>query len=130
MATKFPVIEESHKEILFSEWETRLIKAKRETSRARGVRNNIIELINDNLHNANLIFECSLENLPKAKVLEKQWKRDLNIREEQLKKLKSLNWDTHWFYLFKLHSEKVTIKCLADAADCMIPKFSDAVYTG
>jgi len=70
--------------------------------------NSTIELINDNLHSANLIFECSLENLPKAKVLEKQWKQDLNTREEQLKKLKSLNWDTHWFYLVKPHSQQMT----------------------
>ena len=54
----------------------------------------------------------------------------MNTREEQLKKLESLNWDTYWFYLVKPHSQQMTIKCLADAIDCMMPKLSDAVYTG
>jgi len=62
-ATKLPMIEESHIEILFLEWETQLIKAERATSRAKATRNNIIELVNDNLHSANLIFECTRENL-------------------------------------------------------------------
>jgi len=102
---------------------------ERATSKAREVRNNIIELKNDNLHSANLIFECSPKNLPKAKVLEKQLKQDLNTKEKKIKKLKSLNWDANWFYLVKPHIQQMTIKCLADALECMMPELSDAVYT-
>jgi len=88
---KLPKIEESHKEILFSEWETQLIKEERDTSRARAIMNNVIELVNDNLHGANLIFGCSPGKLPKAKVLEKQWKKDLDNKEEQLNKVQGFN---------------------------------------
>ena len=54
----------------------------------------------------------------------------MNTREEQLKKLKSLNLDTHWFYLVKPHSQQMKIKCLADTSDHMMPELSDVVYKG
>ena len=90
-AANLPKIEESHKTILFSEWETQLIKAEKATSRARAIMNNVIELVNDNLYGANLISYCSPGNLPKVKVLEKQWKQDLDTKEEQLNRVQSLN---------------------------------------
>jgi len=69
-------------------------------------------------------------NLPKAKVLEKQWKQDLDTKEEQLNRVQSLNWDAHWSFVVKPYSQQITIKCLVDAVDCMMPELSDATYTG
>jgi len=44
MAENLPKIQESHKEILFLEWQSQLIKVERATSRARATMNSAIEL--------------------------------------------------------------------------------------
>ena len=49
-ATNVPEILEPHKEILFLEWKTQLMKAERETLRCRSVTGNLVELINDTLY--------------------------------------------------------------------------------
>lgn len=103
MAANLPKIQESHKEILFSKGESQLIKTKRATSRARAIRNNVIELVNDSLYLANLISDCSPRKLPKEKALEDQWRQDLSNREEQIGKVKNLTWDSFWFFLVKPH---------------------------
>jgi len=56
-AIDLPIIEESHKEILFTNWDIQLKQAERVVSKATDAANNIIETINANLHNANLILE-------------------------------------------------------------------------
>ena len=91
--------------------------------------NNVIELVNDNLYGANLISDCSPGNLPKVKVLEKQWKQDLETKEEQLNGVQSLNWDVHWPFVVKPHNQQMTIKFL-DVIDHMMPELSNATYTG
>lgn len=72
MAANLPKIQESHKEILFSECESQLIKAERGTSTARATMNNVIELVNDSLYGTNSISNFSLGNLMKAQMLEDQ----------------------------------------------------------
>lgn len=84
MATNLPRIQESHKETLFSEWESQLMKAKTETSRCRTATNGLIELINNNLHMSNLITDCSPGKLPKAKSLKQHWKQELADKEKQI----------------------------------------------
>lgn len=74
MATNLPRIQESHKEIFFSEWESQLMNAERATSRCKVEMNTLIELVNNSLHMSNLITDFSPERLPKEKYLEKQWK--------------------------------------------------------
>lgn len=71
-AIDLPRIEESHKEILFPDWDIHLKQTERAVSRATNVANNIIKTINDKLHNANLIQECPPGNLSDIKVLERQ----------------------------------------------------------
>lgn len=65
-----PKIQESHKEILFFEWESQLMKAERATSRCRSMTNILIELMNNNLYLCTLIIECSQGKLPQVKSLE------------------------------------------------------------
>ena len=69
-ATNIPQIMESHKEILFAECQSQLMKAERATSRCRLATNNLVELINDTLYLSNLILECSPGKLPSVKALE------------------------------------------------------------
>lgn len=92
--------------------------------------NNVIELVNDNLYGANLISDCSPGNLPKAKVLENQWKQDLDTKDEQINRVQSLNCDVYWSFLVKPHSQQMTIKSLVDVVDRMMPELSDSTYTG
>jgi len=70
-------IQESHKEILFTEWQSQLVKAERETSRCRLSIKNLVELINNSLYLSNLITECSPRKLPSVKALEHMWKQEL-----------------------------------------------------
>ena len=58
---------ERHKEIVFAEWEQRLIKVERATSRAKSIVNNVTQLVNDNLYAINLIADCTPGQLPKVK---------------------------------------------------------------
>ena len=92
--------------------------------------NNVMELVNDNVYGENLISDCSLGKLPKAKVLENQWKRDLATKDEQFSRVHNLTWDAYWSLLVKPHSQQMTIKCLANVVDRMVPELSDAMYMG
>lgn len=65
-----PQIQESHKEIIFTEWESQLMKTERETSRCRSAKSNLVELINNSLYLSKLIRECSPSKLPQVKSLE------------------------------------------------------------
>lgn len=49
-AANLPQILESHKEILFAEWQSQLMKVERTTSRCRLPTNNLVELTNDTLY--------------------------------------------------------------------------------
>lgn len=72
MATNLLKTQETHKEILFSKWESQLIKAERVISRARTAMNGVSELVNGSLYMPNLISDCSPGKLPRAKALEYQ----------------------------------------------------------
>lgn len=50
MAANLPRIQESHKEILFSEWESQLMKVEREIFRCKTATNGLIKLINNSFH--------------------------------------------------------------------------------
>lgn len=65
-AANLPKILESHKEILFLEWLSQLMKAERETSRCRLATGKLIELINATLYLSNLISQCNPGKLPLA----------------------------------------------------------------
>ena len=69
-----PRIEEKHKEILFAEWETQLLKEEHATSRARSIMNNLTQLVNDSLYAINLISDCIPTKFPKVKEIDTKWK--------------------------------------------------------
>lgn len=58
--------------------------------------NSIIEAINENLHDTNLVKECVPGFLPNVKQLEQQWKQTTQEKEEDIKHLTTLNWETYW----------------------------------
>ena len=75
------------------------------TSRARVVMNSLVQLINDSLHAANLIFDCIPGKLPKVKEIEKQWKQDLANKDQHISAIQGITWDALWSYLVKPHSQ-------------------------
>lgn len=98
-AANLPRIQESHKEILFSKWESQLMKVERDTSRCRETTNNLIELINNSLHLSNLITYFSPGKLPKVKLLEQHWKQELMQREKLIGGIQSLDGKSSSFSL-------------------------------
>ena len=111
ITTNLLKIQESHKEILFAEWETQLIKGERAISRARAIMKNLVVLINDSLYAANLISNCIPGKIPKVKEIEKQWKHDLSNKYQQSSAIQGITWDAFWFYLVKPHSQQMTLRC-------------------
>jgi len=117
---------ESHKEIIFLEWQSQLMKVERETSRCRSTTGNLIELINDTLYLFNLISECTPGKLPSAKALEQKCKQELAKKERLIASIQSLTWDTFRFFLVKPYSQKAAIKCLTNAIGYMILEINNA----
>jgi len=60
-----------------------------------GIENNIIEAVNENIHNANLVKECIPGALPDMRHLEQQWKETTQTKEEVIKQLSKLDWETY-----------------------------------
>lgn len=54
-ATNFPRISETHKDILFTEWNSQMMKAERATSRCKATSSNLVELVNNTLYSSNMI---------------------------------------------------------------------------
>lgn len=69
-AANLPKILESHKDILFMEWQSQLMKVEREVSKCKLTTSNLVELINDTLYLSNMISQCTPGKLPSAKTLE------------------------------------------------------------
>ena len=68
-------MEESHKDIMFTDWDSRLKQAERAIVIAAGVASSIIEFVNENIHGSNLVKECISRFLPNVKQLEQRWRQ-------------------------------------------------------
>ena len=90
-----PKIDESHKEILFAKWDSRLKEVEQAMEEAAIAVNNIIECINENLHKANFIVETTPGFLPNAQQLQTKWKQTTEEKAEVIKQVNRLNWDTY-----------------------------------
>jgi len=123
-------INEAHKEMLFHKWDAQIKKAEQAVEEATTTSNNIIDCVNENLHKANLISETALRFLQKAQQLQTSWRQKYEEREESIKKLTKLNWDTYWQYLVKPHSQCMTLKCLINSAEKIAPVFVDSNFVG
>lgn len=76
-AASLPKILESHKEILFMEWQSQLMKGERAVSRCKLITSNLVELINDTLYLSNMISQCTPGKLLSAKALEQSCYQEL-----------------------------------------------------
>lgn len=80
-----PKLEESHKEILFTNWDSQLREVKKATEDVAGVANSVIKNINENLHSANLVLESIPSFLPNVKQLELHWKQATEEKSEAIR---------------------------------------------
>lgn len=127
-ATNLPKILESHKEILFLEWQSQLMKEEREVSKCKLSTSNLIELINNTLYLSNMISQCTPGKLLSSKTLEQSCYQELEKNGRLIAGIQSLTWDSYWLFLVKPYSQRATLKCLIDVIGCIIPDIHDATY--
>jgi len=92
-----PKLDESHKDILFTDWDSWLKQVERATTiAATATTNSIIEAINENIHGANLVTDIIPGFLPNVKQLEQQWRQAAKEKEEVIRQMSKLNWEAYW----------------------------------
>lgn len=124
-----PIINENHKEILFNKWDAQLRKAEQAEEEAATAANNIINCINEKFHRENLISETTPGYLPKVKQLQIDWRQKAQEKAKSIQRLTMLNWDYYWMYLVKPHSQWMTLKCIINFVEKMVPALADSVFT-
>ena len=65
-----PIINDNHKVMLFNNWDAQIKKAEQVVEEAVTAASNIIDCINENLHEENLISETTPGYLPKAQQMQ------------------------------------------------------------
>lgn len=115
-----PKLEESHKEILFTNWDSRLREAEKATTDAAAATNSVIENINENLHSANLVEESILGFLPNVIQLELQRRQAIEEKAGAIRQTTRLNWEAYWRHLVKPHSQWMTLQCLTTSTEKMV----------
>ena len=126
--TNLPRILEAHKDILFTGWQSQLMKAERAVSRCKSTSSNLVELVNNTLYLSNMISQCTPGKLAWMKTLEQSCYPDLEEKGRLIAGINSLTWDTYWFFLVKPHTRRAALKCLTDAIGYIIPDIQDATY--
>ena len=116
--------------MLFNNWDAQIRKAEQAAEEAATAASNIIDCINENFHKENLISETTPGYLPKEQQLQTDWRQKAQEKEESIKRLTKLNWDSYWACLVKPHSECMTLKCIINSAEKMAPALADSIFTG
>ena len=68
-AANFPRIQETYKDILFTEWHTQVMKAERAASRCKLTASNMVDLINNTLYLANMIPQFTPGSITTANMI-------------------------------------------------------------
>ena len=123
-----PRILEVHKNILFTEWQTQILKAERAASRCTLTAGNLADLVNDTLYLANIVSQCTPGKITTANALEQTCYPDLEGRARSITAVDTLNMEAYWRFLIKPHEQRSALKCLTDAVQCMIPDIQDSTY--
>ena len=89
----------------------------------------LFDCINENFHRENLISETTLGYLSKAQQLQTGWRQKAQEKVESIKRLTKLNWDSYWADLVKPHSQCMTLKCIINSAEKIVPALADSVFT-
>lgn len=87
MRANFLEIKETHKDILFMDWDARIKQDELAMTRAARVSKNIVKVVKHNLNATNLVKEGNLKILPNLNDLHKSWKKRVEIQREVIAKL-------------------------------------------
>lgn len=84
-------INERHKDILFTDWDSRVKQTELAISRASFISKIIIKAINHMLHTSNLIKESDPKTLPDLKALDDNWKNKSQLQKETIEGLSKID---------------------------------------
>ena len=124
-----PIINDSHKEMLFNKWDAQIIEVEKATEEAATSASHITDCVNENFHKVNLISETIPGYLPQAQQLQIEWKQKAEEKEKSIQELKKLNWDSYWTCLVKPHSQCSTLNCIINSAKKIAPTLADSVFS-
>jgi len=82
-----PDIEETHKDILFTDWDVWIKQVELAVARVARVAKNIVKVVNYTLHTTNLMKECNPKELPDLNDLDQNWKAKVKTQREVITKL-------------------------------------------
>ena len=123
-----PRINESHKELLFNKWDDQIRQAEQAAEAAATQASVLIDCVNENLHRANLITETTPGYLLNKSRIEAEWKEKAQEKGKAIQALNRLNWECYWAYLVKPHSQWMTVKCIINSAEKVVPALIDSVF--
>ncbi len=89
-AENLPRISETHKDILFTEWQSQMMKAERAASRCKSTSSNLVELVNNTLYLSNMISQCTPGKLTTTNTLEQSCYPDLEEKGRLITGINSL----------------------------------------
>ena len=118
----------TYKDILFTEWNTQVMKAERAASRCKMIASNMINLVNDTLYLENMISQCTPGSITTANMLEQRNYPDLEKQGRLIAGVHTLTADAYCLFLIKPHSQRLALNCLTDALRYLISNIQDATY--
>lgn len=127
-AANLPRIQETYKDILFTEWHTQVMKAEMAASRCKLTASNMVDLVNNTLYLANMISQCTPGSITTANMIEQSSYPDLEEKGRLIAGVNTLTSDAYWLFLIKPHTQRSILKCLTDALGRIIPNIQDATY--
>lgn len=123
-------IEETHKDILFIDWDTRIKQAALVVAREAGVSKNMIKAVNHTLFGTNLLKEGCLKEIRDLGALHKSLQVKAEIQREEIAKLTKINWESYWKYVIKPHNQIMTLNCSLHLTQRMLPPLTNAIFVG
>ena len=114
--------------MLFNKWDDQIRQVEQTAETAATHANILIDCVNENLHRANLIEETTPGYLPNKLRLEAEWKQKAQEKGKAIQALNRLNWECYWAYLVKPHSQWMTVKCIINAAEKVVPALIDSIF--
>ena len=124
-----PIINDSHKEMLFNNWDSQIREEEKAAEEAATIAGNIIDCVNENLHKVNLISETIPGYLPQAHQLQEEWKQKAEEKAKSIQGLTKLNCDSYWTYLVKPHSQCSALNCIINSAEKIAPTLADSIFS-
>lgn len=129
-SASFLEIEETHKDILFTDWDAQIKQAELAVARETGVAKNIVKAVNHTFHATNLVKEGNPKSLAHLNDLNKNWKEKVETQREAIAKLSKTVWEAYWQYLVKPHNQIMTLNFSLHSTKRMLPPLTDAIFAG